>query len=78
MALGSAGKTYLLCVCNVGSSTSLNFRIEDQNLLLVGTEGHYTVQQNYTSFDIHVRRSYSFWVTMDQNAVTDYYIVANS
>ena len=42
------------------------------------TEGYYTVQQNYTSFDIHVGQSSSFLVTMDQNATSDYYIVASA
>ncbi|KAK9291391.1 hypothetical protein L1049_019338 [Liquidambar formosana] len=42
------------------------------------TEGIYTVQQNYTSLDIHVGQSYSFLVTMDQNASSDYYIVASA
>ena len=36
------------------------------------------MQQNYTSLDIHVGQSYSFLVTMDQNASTDYYIVASA
>jgi FtsP/CotA-like multicopper oxidase with cupredoxin domain len=65
-------------VHNVGISTSLNFRIQDHNLILVETEGSYTVQQNYTNMDIHVGQSYSFLVTMDQNANHDYYIVATS
>ncbi|KAI7988541.1 Monocopper oxidase-like protein SKU5 [Camellia lanceoleosa] len=72
------GKTYRLRVSNVGVSTSLNFRIQNHNLLLAETEGSYTVQQNYTSLDIHVGQSYSFLVTMDQNASTDYYIVASA
>lgn len=71
------GKTYRLRVHNVGISTSLNFRIQNHNLLLVETEGSYTVQQNYDNMDIHVGQSYSFLVTMDQNASTDYYIVAS-
>lgn len=73
-----AGKTYRIRVSNVGVSTSLNFRIQNHNLLLAETEGSYTVQQNYTSLDIHVGQSYSFLVTMDQNASTDYYIVASA
>ncbi|KAE8038081.1 hypothetical protein FH972_010625 [Carpinus fangiana] len=72
------GKTYRLRVHNVGISTSLNFRIQDHNLILVETEGSYTVQQNYTNMDIHVGQSYSFLITMDQNASHDYYIVATS
>ncbi|XWS36943.1 hypothetical protein CRYUN_Cryun19dG0001100 [Craigia yunnanensis] len=72
------GKTYRFRVHNIGISTSLNFRIQDHNLLLAETEGHYTIKQNFTSFDIHVGQSYSFLVTMDQNATTDYYIVASA
>ncbi|KAK6935220.1 Multicopper oxidase, N-terminal [Dillenia turbinata] len=47
------GKTYRIRVHNVGISTSLNFRIQNHNLLLAETEGSYTVQQNYTNLDIH-------------------------
>ncbi|XP_047310743.1 monocopper oxidase-like protein SKU5 [Impatiens glandulifera] len=71
------GKTYRFRVHNVGISTSLNFRIQNHNLLLVETEGSYTVQQNYANMDIHVGQSYSFLVTMDQNASSDYYVVAS-
>ncbi|KAL2470749.1 SKU5 similar 3 [Abeliophyllum distichum] len=71
------GKTYRIRVHNVGISTSLNFRIQNHNLVLVETEGSYTVQQNYSNMDIHVGQSYSFLVTMDQNASSDYYIVAS-
>ncbi|KAJ8899492.1 hypothetical protein K2173_018466 [Erythroxylum novogranatense] len=71
------GKTYRFRVHNVGISTSLNFRIQNHNLLLVETEGSYTVQQNYSDMDIHVGQSYSFLVTMDQDASSDYYIVAS-
>ncbi|EOA20246.1 hypothetical protein CARUB_v10000546mg [Capsella rubella] len=72
------GKTYRLRVSNVGISTSLNFRIQGHNLVLAESEGSYTVQQNYTSLDIHVGQTYSFLVTMDQNASADYYIVASA
>lgn len=72
------GKTYRFRVHNVGVSTSLNFRIQNHNLQLVETEGSYTVQQNYTNMDIHVGQSFSFLVTMDQDAVTDYYVLASS
>ncbi|KAM7531153.1 hypothetical protein LguiB_034563 [Lonicera macranthoides] len=72
------GKTYRIRVSNVGVSTSLNFRIQNHNLLLAETEGSYTVQQNYTNLDIHVGQSYSFLLTTDQNASTDYYIVASA
>uniref|UniRef100_A0A1J3K2F8 Monocopper oxidase-like protein SKS1 n=1 Tax=Noccaea caerulescens TaxID=107243 RepID=A0A1J3K2F8_NOCCA len=72
------GKTYRIRVHNVGISTSLNFRIQNHNLLLVETDGHYTSQTNFTDFDIHVGQSYSFLVTMDQNATSDYYMVASA
>ncbi|KAH9607148.1 hypothetical protein KSS87_005073 [Heliosperma pusillum] len=72
------GRTYRLRVHNVGISTSLNFRIQSHNLLLAEVEGSYTVQQNYTSMDIHVGQSYSFLLTTDQNASSDYYIVASA
>ncbi|KAL6606411.1 hypothetical protein ACP70R_042064 [Stipagrostis hirtigluma subsp. patula] len=71
------GKTYRFRVHNVGVSTSLNFRIQNHNLALVETEGSYTMKQNFTNLDIHVGQSYSFLVTMDQNASSDYYIVAS-
>ncbi|KAL6659006.1 hypothetical protein ACP70R_003046 [Stipagrostis hirtigluma subsp. patula] len=71
------GKTYRFRVHNVGISTSLNFRIQNHIMRLVEAEGTYTNQQNYTNLDIHVGQSYSFLVTMDQNASTDYYIVAS-
>ncbi|XP_074558739.1 monocopper oxidase-like protein SKU5 [Curcuma longa] len=72
------GKTYRFRVHNVGISTSLNFRIQNHNMLLVETEGSYTVQQNFSNLDIHVGQSYSMLVTMDQNASSDYYIVASA
>ncbi|KAK9724455.1 hypothetical protein RND81_05G073300 [Saponaria officinalis] len=72
------GKTYRVRVHNVGISTSLNFRIQNHFLILAETEGYYTSQTNYTNFDIHVGQSYSFLVTMNQNARTDYYIVASA
>ncbi|QCD95427.1 L-ascorbate oxidase [Vigna unguiculata] len=72
------GKTYRIRVHNVGISTSLNFRIQNHNLLLVETEGHYTTQSNFTNFDIHAGQSYSFLLSTDQNASTDYYIVASA
>ncbi|GFY83276.1 SKU5 similar 1 [Actinidia rufa] len=72
------GKTYRIRVHNVGVSTCLNFRIQNHNLLLAETEGVYTFQKNYTNLDIHVGQSYSFLVTMDQNASSNYYIVASA
>ncbi|KAG9131954.1 hypothetical protein Leryth_023217 [Lithospermum erythrorhizon] len=72
------GKTYRIRVSNVGVSTSLNFRIQNHNLLLAETEGSYTVQQNYSNLDIHVGQTFSFLLTTDQNASSDYYIVASA
>uniref|UniRef100_A0A7N0U1B8 Monocopper oxidase-like protein SKU5 n=3 Tax=Kalanchoe fedtschenkoi TaxID=63787 RepID=A0A7N0U1B8_KALFE len=72
------GKTYRIRVHNVGVSTSLNFRIQGHNLLMAETEGTYTVMSNFTSLDIHVGQSYSFLLYTDQNASTDYYIVASA
>ncbi|RLN16970.1 monocopper oxidase-like protein SKU5 [Panicum miliaceum] len=72
------GRTYRIRVHNVGTSTSLNFRIQGHNMLLVETEGSYTTQQNYTNLDVHVGQSYSFLVTTDQNASSDYYVVASA
>eukprot|EP00249_Psilotum_nudum_P010861 c22815_g1_i2 orf=846-2642(+) len=72
------GKTYRFRISNVGSSTSLNFRIQNHNMLLVETEGSYVTQMNFTSLDIHVGQTYSVLVTMDQNATSDYYIVASA
>ncbi|KAF7148345.1 hypothetical protein RHSIM_Rhsim03G0195800 [Rhododendron simsii] len=71
------GKTYRIRVHNVGVSTCLNFQILKHDLLLVETEGRYTAQQYNSSLDIHVGQSYTFLVTMNQSADSDYYIVAS-
>ncbi|KAL1819980.1 hypothetical protein ACET3Z_014849 [Daucus carota] len=72
------GRTYRVHVHNVGISTCLNFRIQNHVLLLVETEGFYVTKRTFTSLDIHVGQSYTFLVTMDQNARSDYYIVASA
>ncbi|CAK7346176.1 unnamed protein product [Dovyalis caffra] len=73
------GATYRLRISNVGLKTSLNFRIQDHLMLLVETEGSYTVQQSYTSLDIHVGQSYSVLVTAkNQSGGRSYYMVASS
>ncbi|KAH9607451.1 hypothetical protein KSS87_019348, partial [Heliosperma pusillum] len=72
------GKTYRFRVHNIGISTSLNFRIQSHSLILAETEGYYTSQNNISNFDVHVGQSYSFLVTMNQNASSDYYIVASA
>ncbi|CAN8240090.1 unnamed protein product [Cochlearia groenlandica] len=57
------GKTYRLRISNVGLKTSLNFRIQDHDMLLVETEGSYVQKRVYPNLDIHVGQSYSVLVT---------------
>lgn len=45
---------------------------------MVETEGYYTIQRNFTNVDIHAGQSISFLLSTDQNASTDYYIVASA
>ncbi|KAJ7531504.1 hypothetical protein O6H91_14G046600 [Diphasiastrum complanatum] len=71
------GKTYRLRISNVGTASTLNFRIQNHKLLLVETEGSYTQQVFYDSIDVHVGQSYSVLVTANQ-APGDFYIVASS
>lgn len=73
-----AGVTYRLRISNVGLRTSLNFRIYDHMLLLVETEGSYTVKQYLDSLDIHVGQSYSALVTAKNVSGESYYMVASS
>lgn len=70
-----AGKTYLLRISNVGIVWSINFRIQNHQMVLVETEGSYTNQITLDSLDIHVGQSYSVLVTADQDTA-DYYVVA--
>ena len=44
---------------------------------LVEVEGTHTLQNTYSSIDVHVGQSYSFLVTMDQPPL-DYYIVVST
>ena len=62
----------------MGIKTTLNFRIQGHKMLLVETEGSYTLKQYYDSLDIHVGQSYSVLVTADQPPSTSYYAVAAS
>jgi hypothetical protein len=78
LCIRCTGRTYRIRVHNVGTSTSLNFRIQGHSMVLVETEGSYTSQQNYTNLDVHVGQSYSFLVATDQNASSDYYVVASA
>ncbi|KAL4621584.1 hypothetical protein ACB092_06G239500 [Castanea dentata] len=69
------GKTYRFRISNVGTALSFNFRIQNHQMVIVGTEGSCTNQITLDSLDVHVGQSYSVLVTADQNEV-DYYIVA--
>ncbi|KAL1828011.1 hypothetical protein ACET3Z_006423 [Daucus carota] len=69
------GKTYLLRISNVGIVWSINFRIQNHQMVLVETEGSYTNQITLDSLDVHVGQSYSVLVTADQDTA-DYYVVA--
>ncbi|XP_072957721.1 L-ascorbate oxidase homolog [Typha angustifolia] len=71
------GATYRLRISNVGLKTSLNFRIQGHKMLLIETEGSYTVKQYYSSLDIHVGQSFSVLVTANRPKKS-YYMVASS
>ncbi|WRX26203.1 Multicopper oxidase [Theobroma cacao] len=71
------GRTYRFRVSNVGLTTSINFRIQGHNLKLIEVEGSHTLQNTYSSFDIHLGQSCSFLVTADQVS-KDYYVVVSS
>lgn len=71
------GKTYRFRISNVGLTTSINVRIEGHKMMLVEVEGTHTLQNTYSSLDIHLGQSYSVLVTADQPA-KDYYIVAST
>ncbi|XVF40705.1 hypothetical protein PTKIN_Ptkin01aG0136500 [Pterospermum kingtungense] len=71
------GRTYRFRVSNVGLTTSINFRIQGHKLKLIEVEGSHTLQNTYTSFDIHLGQSCSFLVTADQ-VPQDYYVVVSS
>ncbi|TMW91512.1 hypothetical protein EJD97_014252 [Solanum chilense] len=71
------GKTYRLRISNVGLEHSLNFRIEGHKMKLVEVEGTHTMQETYSSLDVHVGQSYSVLITADQTP-KDYYIVVSN
>ncbi|XP_076885689.1 L-ascorbate oxidase homolog [Bidens hawaiensis] len=71
------GKTYRLRISNVGLQNSLNFRIQNHRMKLLEVEGTHTVQQMYSSLDVHCGQSYSVLITADQPG-KDYYIVVSS
>lgn len=71
------GKTYRLRISNVGLTTSINFRIQGHKMKLIEVEGSHTLQNTYTSLDIHLGQTYSVLVTADQPA-RDYYIAVST
>ncbi|XP_022848284.1 L-ascorbate oxidase homolog isoform X1 [Olea europaea var. sylvestris] len=71
------GKTYRFRISNVGLTTSINLRIQGHSMKLVEVEGSHTLQNMYSSLDIHLGQSYSVLVTANQPA-KDYYIVVSS
>lgn len=72
-----AGKTYRFRISNVGISTSINFRIQGHKMKLVEVEGSHTLQNTYSSLDIHLGQSLSVLVIADQPP-KDYYVVISS
>ncbi|MQL87050.1 hypothetical protein Taro_019582 [Colocasia esculenta] len=72
-----AGKTYRYRVCNVGTKTSLNFRIQGHLMTLVEMDGSHTVQNVYDSLDVHLGQCYSVLVTANQEP-RGYYMVAST
>ncbi|KAL2468236.1 SKU5 similar 18 [Forsythia ovata] len=74
-----AGATHRLRISNVGLKITLNFRIQDHEMLLVETEEAYTLKQYYESLDVHVGQSYLVLVTArNQTHGISYYMVASS
>lgn len=71
------GKTYRLRISNVGLQKSLNFRIQNHMMKLVEVEGTHTIQNVFSSLDVHVGQSFSVLITANQPA-KDYYIVVSS
>ncbi|KAK1360542.1 L-ascorbate oxidase-like [Heracleum sosnowskyi] len=71
------GRTYRLRISNVGLQNSLNLRIVGHKMKLVEVEGTHTVQNTYSSLDIHVGQSLSVLITADQPP-RDYYIVVSN
>ncbi|KAJ8764436.1 hypothetical protein K2173_006176 [Erythroxylum novogranatense] len=74
---GESGKTYKFRVSNVGIATSINFRIQGHVMTLVEVEGAHTLQEQYSTIDIHAGQSVAVLVTLSENP-KDYYIVAST
>lgn len=77
MRIKFSGKTYRFRISNVGLATSLNIRIQGHTMLLVEVEGSHTLQNTYSSFDLHLGQSCSFLVTADQPPM-DYLVVVST
>ncbi|KAK1324545.1 hypothetical protein QJS10_CPA01g00858 [Acorus calamus] len=71
------GQTYRFRISNVGLTTSINFRIQGHMMKLVEVEGSHTLQNMYSSLDIHLGQSYSVLVTANQPG-RDYYIAVST
>uniref|UniRef100_A0A7C9CBR2 Ferroxidase n=1 Tax=Opuntia streptacantha TaxID=393608 RepID=A0A7C9CBR2_OPUST len=71
------GKTYRFRISNVGLQNSLNIRFQDHKMKLVEVEGTHTMQESYSSLDVHLGQSLSVLVTADQD-IQDYYIVVST
>ncbi|KAF8728583.1 hypothetical protein HU200_017848 [Digitaria exilis] len=71
------GKTYRLRISNVGIQNTLNILIQGHNMTLVEVEGTHTVQNSYSSIDVHVGQSLSVLFTANQPA-RDYHIVVST
>jgi FtsP/CotA-like multicopper oxidase with cupredoxin domain len=72
-----AGKTYRLRISNVGLQNTLNFLIQGHNMTLVEVEGTHTVQNSYTSIDVHAGQSLSVLFTADRPA-RDYHVAVST
>lgn len=72
-----SGRTYRLRISNVGLQNSLNLRIVGHRMKLVEVEGTHTIQNTYSSLDIHVGQSLSVLITADRPP-QDYYIVVSN
>lgn len=72
-----AGKTYRFRITNVGLQHSLNFRVQDHEMTLVEVEGTHTMQNTYSSLDVHVGQSYSVLITANQPS-RDFYIAVST
>jgi hypothetical protein len=61
----------------VGLQNTLNVMIQDHSMTLVEVEGTHTVQNSYTSLDVHAGQSLSVLVTADR-PVGDYVIAVST